>query len=56
MPDTRTVNNCIHLNMEGFNVECSGDQEDLKNFLETGAQLQDDLDQGNPPDDFPTLD
>jgi len=56
MPDTRAVNNCIHLNMEGFNVECAGDQEDLKNFLETGAQLQDDLDQGNPPDDFPTLD
>ncbi|MDA7495710.1 hypothetical protein OAL45_00170 [bacterium] len=56
MPDARTVNNCVHLNMEGFNVDCMGDQKDLKGFLETSAQIQDDLDRGNPPDDFPSLD
>lgn len=38
MPDLSLVENCIHLDMNGFNVKCIGDQVDLVNML-NGDQL-----------------
>lgn len=49
----RTVSNCIHLDMDGFNVTCKGDQEDLRQFMDGDAQLAEALDSGNVPDLFP---
>lgn len=44
MPNGETVKNCIHLNIQGFNVECIGDQQDLADHLSAGTQLSNDND------------
>lgn len=50
MPDLSLVENCIHLDMEGFNVRCLGDQVDLVEML-NGDRLE--VPNENP--EFPIL-
>lgn len=48
----KLVGNRIHLDIQGFDVDCKGDQADLKEFLSLSTSVKDAQASGKVPDDL----